>query len=433
MDGYVIVNVLGALLIVTSLSVMLTKSPKTSAFEYGAQSIVLVAIFITLGIITGSGSLFTWAGTATLTKVIFVPAVMLYTYKLMGSPDNDTPSAVSPVASIALVAVELLACFVAVSGINLPTAAEVKPALAVSLAHFFIGLTCIVTQRNILKQVFGYCLMENGSHVTLALLAPEAPELVEVGIATDAGFAGIIMCIVNMVVGLTPYGVLALITNVLATSDFAAILDLGKFIIFSYVAIITMFLVHLLIVAGNRLSPLTYVKKAFPVLSFAFVSRTSAGAMPLNIETQSKALGVDAPTANFAASFGMSIGQNGCAGIYPAMMATLIAPTIGIDVFDPTWVVGLIAIIVISSFGVAGVGGGATFASLIVLGTMGLPIEIVGLMASVEPLIDMGRTALNVSDSMVAGITSSNFTGGLDRQMYADPNARVNGIEDLGA
>ena len=196
MDGYVIVNVLGALLIVTSLSVMLTKSPKTSAFEYGAQSIVLVAIFITLGIITGSGSLFTWAGTATLTKVIFVPAVMLYTYKLMGSPDNDTPSAVSPVASIALVAVELLACFVAVSGIDLPTAAEVKPALAVSLAHFFIGLTCIVTQRNILKQVFGYCLMENGSHVTLALLAPEAPELVEVGIATDAVFAVIIMCIV---------------------------------------------------------------------------------------------------------------------------------------------------------------------------------------------------------------------------------------------
>ena len=196
MDGYVIVNVLGALLIVTSLSVMLTKSPKTSAFEYGAQSIVLVAIFITLGIITGSGSLFTWAGTATLTKVIFVPAVMLYTYKLMGSPENDTPSAVSPVASIALVAVELLACFVAVSGINLPTAAEVKPALAVSLAHFFIGLTCIVTQRNILKQVFGYCLMENGSHVTLALLAPEAPELVEVGIATDAVFAVIIMCIV---------------------------------------------------------------------------------------------------------------------------------------------------------------------------------------------------------------------------------------------
>ena len=242
---------------------------------------------------------------------------------------------------------------------------------------------------------------------------------------------GIVMCIVKMVVGLTPYGVLALIANVAATSDYAAILDLGKFIIFSYVAIIAMFLVHLLILAGNRVNPMTYLKKAFPVLSFAFVSRTSAGALPMNIETQSKALGVDPATANFAASFGMSIGQNGCAGIYPAMMATLIAPTVGINVFDPTWVIGLIAVIVISSFGVAGVGGGATFASLIVLGTMGLPIEIVGLMASVEPLIDMGRTALNVSDSMVAGVTSSNFTGGLDRDMYNDPAAVINadGVE----
>ena len=242
---------------------------------------------------------------------------------------------------------------------------------------------------------------------------------------------GIVMCIVKMVVGLTPYGVLALIANVTATSDYAAILDLGKFIIFSYVAIIAMFLVHLLILAGNRVNPVMYLKKAFPVLSFAFVSRTSAGALPMNIETQSKALGVDPATANFAASFGMSIGQNGCAGIYPAMMATLIAPTVGINVFDPTWVIGLIAVIVISSFGVAGVGGGATFASLIVLGTMGLPIEIVGLMASVEPLIDMGRTALNVSDSMVAGVTSSNFTGGLDRDMYNDPAAVINadGIE----
>lgn len=240
---------------------------------------------------------------------------------------------------------------------------------------------------------------------------------------------GIVMCIVKMVIGLTPYGVMALIANVMASSDYQAILDLGKFIIFSYVAIIAMFLVHLLILAANRVNPGTYLKKAFPVLSFAFVSRTSAGALPMNIETQTRALGVDEATANFAASFGMSIGQNGCAGIYPAMMATLIAPTVGINVFDPTWVIGLIAIIVISSFGVAGVGGGATFASLIVLGTMGLPIEIVGLMASVEPLIDMGRTALNVSDSMVAGVTASNVTGGFNREILNDSQAVVANIE----
>lgn len=243
---------------------------------------------------------------------------------------------------------------------------------------------------------------------------------------------GIVMRIVSMVLALTPYGVLALIAHVMATSDYAAILDLGKFVAVSYGALLFMLLVHCLILLANRVSPLTYLKKAFPVLSFAFVARSSAGAVPLNIETQTRALGVDEATANFSASFGMSIGQNGCAGIYPAMLATIIAPTVGIDVFSPTFVAGLVAVVVISSFGVAGVGGGATFASLIVLGTMGLPIEIVGLLASVEPLIDMGRTALNVSDSMVAGVTASNAVGDLDRAVLRDPDARVNSERHAG-
>ena len=197
------------------------------------------------------------------------------------------------------------------------------------------------------------------------------------------------------------------------------------------IALITVFIVHLIIVAANRVSPITYVKKAFPVLSFAFVSRTSAGALPMNIETQRHALGVDSATANFAASFGMSIGQNGCAGIYPAMLATIIAPTVGINVFSPEFVVMLVAVIVVSSFGIAGVGGGATFASLIVLGTLGLPIEIVGILASVEPLIDMGRTALNVSDSMVAGITSSHVNGGFSREVFNNPEAQVSTAGDI--
>ena len=243
---------------------------------------------------------------------------------------------------------------------------------------------------------------------------------------------GIVMRIVSMVLALTPYGVLALIAHVMATSDYAAILDLGKFVAVSYGTLAFMFLVHCLILLANRVNPLAYVRKAFPVLSFAFVARSSAGAVPLNIETQTRALGVDEATANFAASFGMSIGQNGCAGIYPAMLATIIAPTVGIDVFSPTFVAGLVAVVMISSLGVAGVGGGATFASLIVLGTMGLPIEIVGLLASVEPLIDMGRTALNVSDAMVAGVTASNAVGGLDRAVLRDPEARVSGEGHAG-
>ena len=230
----------------------------------------------------------------------------------------------------------------------------------------------------------------------------------------------ITMRIVTLVLRLTPYGVLALMTNVIATSDFEAILNLGKFVIASYTALIAVLLLHLLILTIVKVNPVNYLKKAFPVLSFAFTSRSSAGALPLNIETQTKALGVDDASANFAASFGLSIGQNGCAGVYPAMLATIVAPQAGVDVFSLEFIIMLVAIVTISSFGVAGVGGGATFASLIVLGAMNLPVAIVGLVISVEPLIDMARTAINVSDSMVAGIVTSNRINELNRDILDD-------------
>ncbi|RFB28620.1 L-cystine transporter [Brevibacillus sp. VP] len=231
-------------------------------------------------------------------------------------------------------------------------------------------------------------------------------------------FYTIIMRVVSIILRLTPYGVLALMTKVTATSDYLAILKLGKFVLASYVAILIMFVVHLILLAITGLNPISYLKKTFSVLTFAFTSRSSAGALPLNVETQRDKLGVPEGIANFAGSFGLSIGQNGCAGIYPAMLAVMIAPTIGIDPLTPSFIVTLIAVVAISSFGVAGVGGGATFAALLVLSTMNMPIALAGLLISVEPLIDMGRTALNVSGSMVAGVVTSRVTKELDTTIY---------------
>lgn len=235
----------------------------------------------------------------------------------------------------------------------------------------------------------------------------------------------IVMRVVTLVLRLTPYGILALMTRMMATSNFGALLDLGVFVIASYVAIIAMFIVHLLLVLLSGLNPIQYVKKAIPALTFAFTSRSSAGTLPLNIKTQTDNLGVSEGIANFAGSFGLSIGQNGCAGIYPAMLAVMAAPAAGIDPTSPQFIITLIIVITISSFGVAGVGGGATFASLIVLSIMDLPITIVGLLISVEPLIDMGRTALNVNDSMLAGLLTSKITGEHDQEIFDRPMQEV--------
>ena len=231
----------------------------------------------------------------------------------------------------------------------------------------------------------------------------------------------IVMRIVTLVLRLTPYGILALMTKVTATSNYDAIVNLGKFIVSSYVAIILMFIVHLLMLAMAKLNPMQFLKKAMPPLTFAFTARSSAGALPMNIKSQVQDLGVSDGVANFAGPFGLSIGQNGCAGIYPAMLAVMAAPAAGVDPTSISFILMLIVVCMISSFGVAGVGGGATFASLIVLSVMDLPVAVVGLMVTVEPLIDMGRTALNVSDSMLAGVLTSKITGDLNHEVYNRP------------
>ncbi|MBF0705533.1 MULTISPECIES: L-cystine transporter [Bacillales] len=233
----------------------------------------------------------------------------------------------------------------------------------------------------------------------------------------------IVMRIVTLVLRLTPFGIMGLMATTVAQTNVGGILELGKFVLASYLALLVMFIIHLILVATGGLNPLTYLKKVLPVLTFAFTSRSSAGTIPLNISAQKNSLGVDEGTANMSASFGATIGQNGCAGIYPAMLAVMIAPTVGIDPLSPGFLIQLVLIVGISSFGVAGVGGGATFAALIVLSSMNLPVYLAGLLISVEPLIDMGRTALNVNGAMTSGTLTSRILGKLNHDKFNDSNA----------
>jgi len=244
------------------------------------------------------------------------------------------------------------------------------------------------------------------------------PEQAEVFAKLIGSLYAIVMRIVKLILRLTPYGILALMAKMVATSNVEAIIKLGEFVIASYIAIFAMFLVHLFLLSLAKLNPITYLKKAMPTLIFAFTSRSSAGTLPLTIKTLTERLGVSEGVANFSGTFSLSIGQNGCAGIYPAMLAVMAAPMAGINPMEPGFILSLILVVMVSSFGVAGVGGGATFASLIVLSMLNLPIAIVGLLITIEPLIDMGRTALNVSGGMTAGALTGRLTGELDTDIY---------------
>lgn len=231
-----------------------------------------------------------------------------------------------------------------------------------------------------------------------------------------------VMKLVRLVMTLTPYGVFALMTKVVASSNMADILKLGGFLAASYVGIAIMFIVHAIILAGSGINPIRFFKKVWPVITFAFTSRSSAASIPMNIEAQTNRIGVPESIASFSASFGTTIGQNGCAGLYPAMLAVMVAPTMGVNPLDPLWILTLAGIVTMSSIGVAGVGGGATFAALIVLPALGFPITLAALLISIEPLIDMGRTALNVNGSMTAGTFTSQVMGLTDKSKFEQEN-----------
>ena len=225
------------------------------------------------------------------------------------------------------------------------------------------------------------------------------------------------MKLVRLVMQLTPYGVLALMTKVVAGSNLQDIIKLGGFVVASYIALGIMFVVHGLLLAINGVSPLKYFRKVWPVITFAFTSRSSAASIPLNVEAQTRRLGVPESIASFSASFGATIGQNGCAGIYPAMLAVMVAPTVGINPLDPMWIATLVGIVTVSSAGVAG-GRRRDLRRADRPAGDGPAGDPVALLISVEPLIDMGRTALNVNGSMTAGTLTSQWLRQTDKSIF---------------
>lgn len=170
MTGSMIVNNLAGLMMLTSLFVISVKSYRLSCGFYACQSLVLVSIFATLSCLFVAEQLLIWSASAFITKVLLVPLIMIYAARNI--PQNIPEKALFGPAMMALLAALIvLLCAFVVQPVKLPMATGLKPALAVALGHFLLGLLCIVSQRNILRQIFGYCLMENGSHLVLALLA----------------------------------------------------------------------------------------------------------------------------------------------------------------------------------------------------------------------------------------------------------------------
>lgn len=221
------------------------------------------------------------------------------------------------------------------------------------------------------------------------------------------------------IIKLMPYGIIGLVSNTIISNGLAVIKEMGGFIIGIYLGVAIMLVVYVFILLATGINPVTFFKKAFPTMVFAFSSRSSVGTLPYTLQTLQEEMGVSGQTANFVGTLGTSIGMNGCAGVFPAMLGTLVASAVGVEM-NIAFYLMVIVVVTIGSIGIAGVPGTATVAATVTLNGLGLgeAIPHIGAVFGVDPIVDMGRTMLNVTGSMLSAVVVDKWDGHFDQDHF---------------
>ena len=235
------------------------------------------------------------------------------------------------------------------------------------------------------------------------------------------------------VILLAPIGTVGLIGYAIADYGWDLI---GKYATFTadvYIgcALVLFGVYPLLLATVAKVSPLQFFKGAWPAIQLAFVSRSSVGTMPVTQQVTER-LGVPREYASFAVPFGATTKMDGCAAVYPALSAIFIA-----QIFDvPLGIGDYVLIAFVSVVGAAATAGltGAVVMLTLTLSTLGLPLEGVGLLLAIDPILDMMRTATNVAGQSVVPVIVSAREKILDRDAYNSASASlVDEIEAYGA
>lgn len=239
--------------------------------------------------------------------------------------------------------------------------------------------------------------------------------------AVDEG-AAIIFRITRWIIQLTPFGVFALIGSVVGGYGWESLLPLGKFILAIYVAC----LFHILVVYSgllklHGLKATSFFRGAFAAQQTAFATSSSLGTLPITLRQTVERLGVPQAYAAFAVPLGANVKMDGCGAIYPAIAAIFIAQYFQIDLTVTQYIlIGLTA--VLGSLGTAGVPGTSIVMLTLTLSTAGLPLEGIGYIVAIDRIVDMMRTATNVTGQMLVPVIVAKEEGILNQDIY---NGRV--------
>jgi Na+/H+-dicarboxylate symporter len=248
----------------------------------------------------------------------------------------------------------------------------------------------------------------------------------------NASALAVIQKVLWWIIRIAPLGTVGLIGNAVAVYGWDTIGSLGKFTVAIYIGLaLVLFVVYPVLVRSHGLSVRQYFSGVWPAVQLAFVSRSSIGTLPLTQRVAERNLGVPRAYASFAVPLGATTKMDGCAAIYPAIAAIFVAQFFGIQLDVSQYV--LIALVsVLGSAATAGTTGAVVMLTL-TLSTLGLPLAGVGLLLAIDPILDMGRTAVNVAGQALVPAIVAKRQGILDEALYNAPRNGDPFADDAGS
>ena len=230
-------------------------------------------------------------------------------------------------------------------------------------------------------------------------------------------FNDIMMEMTMMVMSLAPVGVFCLISRTFANIGFSAVLPLGKYMIGVLLALaIQCLVVYLgLLKVFTGLNPIKFIKNFFPVMAFAFSTATSNATIPLSIDTLAKKMGVSKKISSFTIPLGATINMDGTA-IMQGVAVVFAAQAFGIHLTMTDYIT-VIGTATLASIGTAGVPSVGLVTLTMVFNSVGLPVEAIGLIMGIDRILDMTRTAVNITGDAVCTTIVAHQNKAIDRSV----------------
>lgn len=256
----------------------------------------------------------------------------------------------------------------------------------------------------------------------VGIAALKVGDAAEPFLAFNRSALAIVQKLLWWIIRLAPIGTIGLLGYAVADYGWDALSSLGRFTGAIYVGLaLVLFAVYPILLRSHGLSPAKFFTGAWPAIQLGFVSRSSIGTLPVTEQVTERNLGVPRSYASFAVPLGATTKMDGCAAIYPAVAAIFVAQFFGVDLAVTDYL--LIALVsVVGSAATAGTTG-ATVMLTLTLSTVGLPLAGVGLLLAVDPILDMGRTAVNVAGQALVPTIVSKREGILDEGIYNAPRS----------